>query len=141
MIPRQERVRDRLRLFWAVYLDTENYEDAMWAVLERDGQESRRSHDLDPVARAILAGVCAAMGIRKAALVRAGRAKPLANARWVAMRVLRDAGYSLHAIGRHLHRTHATVAVGLGRIGERRDLMEIAERVRTSPQVQARRAA
>jgi chromosomal replication initiation ATPase DnaA len=137
----RERVRERLRLFWAVFLDTENYEDAMWAVLERDRQEQRRSHDLDPFARAILAATCVAMEVTRPGLVGRRREKELVHARWVAMRVLRDAGYTLKSIGRHLRRSHATVLQSLTAMSRRPELVATAERIRTSPKVQAQRVA
>jgi chromosomal replication initiation ATPase DnaA len=111
------------------------------AMREERERERRRTYDLDPVARAILEATAEEMGVTRADLRRRGRQRPLVRARWVAMRVLRDEGYSSPAIGRHLRRDHATVLQALDRVAADAELVEIADRIRTSSRVQARRAA
>lgn len=131
-------VEELLRLFREVSAQTGSDTDGMWAVLAHLRAQRRRCHltEFDIQAGAIVAATCAAMGVTLDDLVGRSPARPLVQARWVAMRALRDKGYSLPLIGAQLRRTHPTVIWGLARIGQYAGLVEIAERVRVSPRVQ-----
>jgi len=144
MSPRGGVVRERLRLFYRVALETGSEEDAMWVVLEQDRRErtahARGTSEMDQHARAIVDAVCRETGLSRRQLLSHCREWHLLEARQVAMRALRDVGYSLPAIGLHLKRDHCTVFKGLNRIGARQDLIELAERVRIHVSEQRRAA-
>lgn len=135
----QGNVEEMLRLFHRVQLDGGNESDGMWAVLARLQARRRRGWRrsvFDRKANAIVEAACAEMGQTRAEVLGPRRDRELVQARWVAMRAMRDLGYSLMSIGAQTRRTHASVAHGLACIGSDRGLVEAAERVRICPRVQ-----
>lgn len=136
-------VKEKLRLFYAVALDTGSDEDALWAVLEADrkdrADEFKRARDglpisqRDPFPRAVLAASAARARMTVEELRGPSKAHRVVEARAIAIRVLRGQGYSYRAIGRTVgFKTWSPVGLALGRVASRRDLVEAAERVRKS---------
>lgn len=141
-------VKERLRLFFAVWLDCDDAEAAMWAVLETDRKErhdelarARAGVPLaqrDPVVAAVLTQVAERTGVPVEEIQRPGlwrRGNPgrkVVRARDVAARALRAQGYSYRAIGAALGRPSglAMVHKALGRAAGRRDVVALAEVVR-----------
>ncbi len=129
-----ERVRQRLQLFTRVAADTGSYDDAMWAVLQQE-QRYHREHaegerKFSARAQAVVNCTCEVLAVPLLDFLGPSRLPAFVDARWVAMRALRDLGYSLPVIGLHVSRTHAAVIWGLDRLADRPDLMQAAEHVR-----------
>lgn len=135
------QTKERLRQFFAVWLETDSAEDAMWVVLQEDrrqrGDNPRRTGDGrmfrrdDPVIPAIVKAAAEEAGLSLDSLL-TGRRLVDSAARGVAMRALRDEGYSYRAISRALGKrgVSCTVLQSLGRVAARRELVEAAVRVR-----------
>lgn len=143
MTPRRwGHVAEKLRLFYAVALDTGSDEDALWAVLEADraerADEFRRARDggpipmRDPIPHAVMAAAAARARVTVEELRSPTKAHHVTEARAVAIRALRGHGYSYRAIGLTVRRTWSTVRHALARVAARRDLVEAAEKVRKS---------
>lgn len=144
-------IRERLRQFFAVWLETDSAEDALWVVLHEDRRQRCASPRLgdgrayrkdDPVIGEIVKAAAQAAKLSMDALL-AGVTVPEQRARGVAIRALRDEGYSVRAISRALSgwRSRSAVQQALGRIAACRELVEAAVRVRRRAHRAARRAA
>lgn len=135
---RRERVAERLLLFQRVLAETERPDDAMWAVLEaerrylREGELGRRV--FNQRAQAVVNEVCEMCNVRLVDFLGPGRMPHLVEARWIAMRALRDMRFSLSVIALHVARTHPTVLDGLDRMSERPDLLEAARDAQAAAQ-------
>lgn len=126
---RRERVQERLRLFKRVLLETTPAE-AMWAVLQaeqrylKEGILARRAFNAR--AQAVVNEVCEMCDVRLVDFLGPSRLPHLVDARWIAMRALRDLRFSLPVIGLHVGRHHTAVMKGLDSMAERPELLEAA---------------
>lgn len=126
-----------VQIFCQVYRDTGgNLEDAveMVALADRDRGNStrvRRPFQTAQVSR-IIQAVCEDRGIKMAALLAKSRTTDLVEARFVAMRLLRElAGVSLTKIAGSLNLSdHTTVLNGLVEVERRPELVQAVNRIR-----------
>lgn len=130
---RLDRVRDRLRLFAQISRETGSTEDAMWAVLEEERRWLLEGKRVGRVfcgkAQAVVNEACGLYGVRLVDFLSTSRHRHICEARYAAMRALRDMGYSLPVIGLHVARHHATVLNGLEVAAARPDLIRAAQSI------------
>lgn len=148
--------QEYVRLYREQLRETGSAEDAMWVVVrtvaQRIATQNRTAgrRVLDPVTAAMidasLAEVSRQTGVMQALLKQpAARGKQsesslvVRNARWVAMRVLRDLGLSYSEIGGALNCHHTTVMYGLGQVAMSEELVTAADHIRAD--ASARRQA
>lgn len=126
---RRERVQERLRLFKRVMVDS-TVDEAMWAVLQAEErylkEEALGRRAFNSRAQAVVNEVCEMCNVRLADFLSPSKLPRLVEARWIAMRALRDLRFSLPVIGLHVGRTHPTVLDALDRVADRPDLLEAA---------------
>lgn len=148
--------QEYVRIFREQLRELGSAEDAMWIVVRTVAQRIATQNRiagrrvLDPVTAAMvdasLAEVARQTGVMLAVLKRpSARGKQseastvARNARWVAMRVLRDLGLSYSEIGGHLNCHHTTVMYGLGQVAAAPELVTAANHIRAD--ASARRQA
>lgn len=119
-----------MRLFQRVLHETERPDDAMWAVLQAEQrwlkQEVMARRTFNAKAQSVVNEVCEMCNVQLSEFLGPGRMPHLVEARWIAMRALRDLHFSLPVIALHVGRHHTSVLNGLDSTAERPELLEAA---------------